>query len=93
MFSSALRVGIRLKAWKTKPTRSRRSRVKAFSPRSVRFTPSIHTSPEVSESSPAKQCMSVLLPEPDGPMMAANRPTSKSTVTPAKAFTAVSPEP
>ena len=28
--------------------------------------------PEVSESSPAMQCMSVDLPEPDGPMMAVN---------------------
>ena len=31
------------------------------------------TLPEVSESRPATQCISVDLPEPDGPMMAAKR--------------------
>ena len=30
----------------------------------------MYTAPDVSESSPARQCISVLLPEPDGPMIA-----------------------
>ena len=32
----------------------------------------MYTAPDVSESRPARQCISVLLPEPDGPMMAVN---------------------
>ena len=34
----------------------------------------MNTWPEVSVSSPATQCMSVDLPEPDGPMIAVKRP-------------------
>ena len=34
--------------------------------------------PEVRVSSPARQCSSVDLPEPDGPIMAVNRPASKA---------------
>ncbi len=34
----------------------------------------MNTWPEVSESRPATQCISVDLPEPDGPMMAVYRP-------------------
>ena len=30
----------------------------------------MYTAPDVSESSPARQCISVLLPDPDGPMIA-----------------------
>src|SRR5690606_10012190 len=41
----------------------------------------------------ATQCMSVDLPEPDGPMMAVNRPASKPTVTASSAITAVGPDP
>ena len=37
--------------------------------------------------------MSVDLPEPDGPMIAANRPAGNSTLTPASASTAASPSP
>ena len=39
------------------------------------------------------QCISVDLPEPDGPMTAVNRPVGISTVTSSRAITAVSPEP
>ena len=37
--------------------------------------------------------MSVDLPEPDGPMTAANAPRGNATVTPASASTAASPSP
>ena len=47
--------------------------------------------PEVSVSRPAMQCSSVDLPEPDGPMIAVNRPVAKSTVTPSRARTSVCP--
>ena len=53
----------------------------------------MNTWPEVSVSSPATQCMSVDLPEPDGPMIAVKRRSSKSTVTSSRARTSVSPEP
>src|ERR1039458_9664034 len=64
MFSSALRVGTRLRAWKMNPTFSRRSRVSwrslsrpsSYSPMKVR--------PEVSRSSPARQWRSVDFPDP-----------------------------
>ena len=39
------------------------------------------------------QCMSVDLPEPEGPMIAVNRPTSNSTSTERRATTLVSPSP
>ena len=39
------------------------------------------------------QCISVDLPEPEGPMMAVNRPRSKAQVTASSATTRVSPEP
>ena len=38
-------------------------------------------------------CISVDLPEPDGPMIALKRPRSKPTLTPASALTAASPSP
>ena len=80
-------------AWNTKPIRLRRSLVRSFSARRVRSTPSIQTLPDVSVSRPARQCISVLLPEPEGPMIAVNWPAAKSTVTPARACTSVSPVP
>ena len=39
------------------------------------------------------QCMSVDLPEPDGPMTAVNRPRSNVTVTSARACTTAWPDP
>ena len=56
-------------------------------------TPSSVTVPEVGVSSPARMCMSVDLPEPDGPMIAVKRWRSKATLTPSSATTSVSPEP
>ena len=93
MFSSAVRVGMRLNAWKTKPIRSRRTFVRSFSESAPRSTSPMNTEPEVSSSSPATQCISVDLPEPDGPMMAVHRPFANPTVTPSRARTSLSPEP
>ena len=56
-------------------------------------TPATVTSPEVGVSRPARMCMSVDLPEPDGPMTAVRRPAAMSTETPRRASTAVSPSP
>lgn len=93
MFSATVSVGMRLKAWKTKPMRSRRSRVSLRSSRALRSVSPMRAEPEVRVSSPAAQCISVDLPEPEGPMMAVKRPTGKSTLTPSRALTSVSPLP
>ena len=39
------------------------------------------------------QCISVDLPDPDGPMIAVNSPAGNPTVTPSRACTAVAPTP
>ena len=70
MFSRAVSVGSRLKAWKMKPTWSRRSWVSALSSSDDRSVWPRNTLPLVTESRPARQCISVDFPEPDGPMMA-----------------------
>ncbi len=57
-----------------KPTFSRRSTVRrAVVERSPSSTPSSVTVPAVGRSRPARRCISVDLPEPDGPMIAAKR--------------------
>src|SRR3954462_11435483 len=53
----------------------------------------MYTAPLVRSSSPARQCISVLLPDPDGPMIAVKRPLSNCTVTPSRARTSLSPPP
>ena len=92
-FSSAFSIGSRLKNWKMKPTCWRRSFVSAVSSSALSGIPAIETVPEVGLSRPARMCISVDLPDPDGPMMAVNRPFGKSTVTPSSARTAASPSP
>ena len=80
MFSSAVSVGTRLNDWNTKPIRSRRSRVSSLSlERGELARRRCITWPEVRVSRPAQQCISVDLPDPDGPMIAVNSPASKST--------------
>jgi hypothetical protein len=86
-------VGTRLNAWNTNPMRSRRSRVRSRSDRVPRSTSPTNTRPSVRVSSPARQCMSVDLPEPDGPMMAVKRWAGTSTLTSSRAATAVAPAP
>ena len=93
MFSAAVSIGSRLKNWKMKPMWSRRSFVSAVSSSAVTSTPATDTSPDVGLSRPARMCMSVDLPEPDGPITAVSRPWAMSTETPRRASTAVSPSP
>ncbi len=88
MFSAAVSVGTRLKDWKTKPIRSRRSLVSPPSSSCPMSWPPTNTRPEVGRSRPAMQCMSVDLPDPDGPMTAVNWPRWKVTVMPSRARTA-----
>src|SRR4051794_34726048 len=93
MFSSAVRTGSRLKNWKMKPNLSRRRAVRRLSSSFVMSTPSTSTEPPVGRSRPARMCMRVDFPDPDGPMIAAKRPCGKSTETPRRASTAASPSP
>ena len=93
MFCSAVSAGSRLNDWKTKPTCPRRSMVSARSDRPDSSAAPILTDPEVGVSRPARQCIKVDLPEPEGPMMAVKWPLSKLTSTPSRAWTAVSPLP
>ena len=92
-FSSAVSTGRRLKNWKMKPSLSRRSWVSSASSRWVISVPSTSTVPEVGRSSPARMCMRVDLPDPDGPMIAVKRSRSKSTLRSLSASTAASPSP
>ena len=93
MFSFAESVGMRLYCWKMKPRRSRRSSVSSVLLSPERSVSPMNADPEVSRSRPATHCMSVLLPEPEGPMMAVNFRAGNSTVTPASAWIAASPSP
>ena len=93
MFSMAVSVGTRLNAWKMNPTRSRRSRVNSLSVRVLRSVSPMKARPSVRSSSAAMHCMSVDLPDPDGPMIAVNWPFSKVMFTPLRARTSISPEP
>ena len=72
MFCATVSDGIRLKAWKTKPIRSRRRIVRRRSLSCVSSVSPSVTVPDVGRSSPAATCRNVLLPDPDGPMIAVN---------------------
>ena len=93
MFSSALSIGSRLKNWNTKPTWSRRSCVSLASSMRVMSSPAISTVPLVGLSRPAIVCMSVDLPDPEGPMTATSSPGRTLSETPRSASTAVASSP
>src|SRR5659263_439331 len=65
-----VRVGTRLKVWKMKPIRSRRTLVSWRSFKAVSSMSPRKTLPELSVSRRARVCSRVDLPEPDGPMIA-----------------------
>ena len=90
MFWATVSDGSRLKAWNTNPIRSRRKIVNRRSLRSARLVPLSATLPEVGRSSPAATLRKVLLPEPDGPMMAVNDPGEHAALTPSRATTVLS---
>src|SRR5215468_5475927 len=73
--------------------RSRRSLVIFLSESAERSVAPTVTVPDVAVSRPARQCISVDLPDPDGPMIAVNSPRRNSTDKPSSARTPVSPEP
>ena len=84
-FSNADREGIRPKDWKTKPTVWRRHMV---SFRSLQFSissPKMATAPDVGRSSPPIQLSKVVLPLPERPLRAINRPAGTCMFTPRRA--------
>ncbi len=93
MFSSADNVGNKLNCWNTNPTLSRRNVVNPLSDNPVNPVSPMWTSPRVTVSKPARQCINVDFPDPDGPIIAVNRPRSSSTEMPRKAITCASPVP
>ena len=93
MFSSAVSIGSRLNDWKMNPTLSRRRVVSLASGRFEISIPARNTCPEVMRSKPARQCMRVDLPDPDGPMIAVKVPRVKRTLIEFRAVTRVSPSP
>ncbi len=93
MFSSAVSIGSRLKNWKTNPMCLRRSFVRSESFSVVISVPETATVPDVGLSRPARMCINVDLPEPEGPMTAVRLPFATSSETPRSASTAVSPSP
>src|SRR3954463_12802366 len=93
MFWATVSEGRRLKAWKTKPIRSRRRTVSLRSLSFARLVSPSTTVPDVGRSSPAAMLRKVLFPEPEGPMIAVNEPRGSVTLTPSRATTAASPLP
>src|SRR5206468_9261215 len=53
--------------------------------------PAIHTSPDVKSSMPERQLRRVVLPQPEGPMIATISPFRMSTFRPRRAWTSTPP--
>ena len=92
-FSRAVRVGIRLKNWKMKPTVSRRKAVLPSSSRASTSRPATITSPRLGGSIPPITLSSVVFPEPLGPSRTTNSCGQISRSTSRRAWTATSPLP
>ena len=92
-FSSAVKVGTRLKNWNTNPTRSRRYVVSSCAFSAAMSAPATTTDPPVASSIPPITFSSVVLPDPDGPRMTTNSPGATSSATPRNASTATAPVP
>ena len=88
----AVRLGIRLKAWKTTPTVSRRCAVRSRPDSREVSRPSSLIDPAVGVSSPARQESRVVFPQPDGPRRTTSSPSSASKVSPSKGRTTYPPE-
>ncbi|ADI10218.1 hypothetical protein SBI_07098 [Streptomyces bingchenggensis BCW-1] len=92
-FCSTVSEGSRLKDWKTKPRRLRRSAVSLFSLMPVISVPPSRTEPAVGRSRPAAHCRNVDLPEPEGPITAVKLPWGRVRSMPRRACTAREPRP
>ena len=81
----------RLNCWKTKPMRRLRTSARAVSLMWLTSSPARWYRPAVGTSRQPKMCMSVDLPEPEGPMMATYSPCSIVRLTPRSAATEIDP--
>lgn len=70
--------------WDTEPMHSRRTRARWRADMAARFHVTRRTSPPATPFSPDRQCSSVVLPEPLGPMMATELPAETSRSTPSR---------
>src|SRR5712691_758628 len=86
-FSSAVRVGTRLKNWKMKPTFWSRYRTSSGSLRSTRFEPSTSIRPAVGRSIPPRRFNKVVFPHPEGPWTAMSSPSLTCMSRPRSAIT------
>ena len=87
MFSMPVSVSSRLESWKMKPSSSRRKALSLFFDMVVMSLPLMSMRPAEGRSMVEMQLSIVVLPEPDGPMMATNSPRATSKLTPASAYT------
>src|SRR5205807_10593689 len=74
-----------------KPIFMARKSVFALSLRVESRWPAIHTSPDVKSSIPERQFSRVVLPQPEGPMIATSSPVRMSTFRPRRAWTSTPP--
>ena len=88
MFSATASSGSRLRSWKTKPTRCRRSTAWRRWDSPASSVPHSRIVPEVGRSSPAAHCSSVDLPDPETPSTAVNEPAANDSDTRSSAGTA-----
>src|ERR1039457_2798703 len=86
-FSSAVRCGIRWNCWNTNPTVSARKRASSARVKVEVSTESMRTTPSVAWSRQPRIFSSVVLPDPDGPMIAIHCPASATRLTRSSAFT------
>ena len=89
--SRAVCLPSRLNCWKTKPTLRLRMSASSFSVRLLVYSPSIFMYPLVGVSRHPMRFIIVLLPEPEGPMIAVNEPLRICAETPSSALTQKSP--
>lgn len=85
------RVSRRLKSWNTKPRLSRRKAQSSFCLISAMFLPARTTCPPVGLSRDAMMFKSVVLPEPDSPIIATYSPCSTVKFTLSRACTLLPP--
>ncbi len=71
--------------------RRRRTMLRSASPNVPKSWPSSSTRPELGGSMPPSTCSRLLLPQPEGPMMARNSPGSTRMLTPRSACTCAWP--
>ena len=91
--ASAVVLGIRLKAWNTKPIRRLRTMARACPSISATSRPSRRYRPAVGTSRQPRRFISVDLPDPETPMTATESPCSTVRSTPRRACTTASPTP